>query len=114
MHSVCTTCVAAVHGGQKRALNPPGTAVLDSYELPFEFWEVNPGLLQEQSVLLTAELALHPPPCFCLYSPLSCCFNHGYAFLQYALFFFFSENLDSVTSESSLQGDRVIMAHFYH
>lgn len=55
--SVCTTCVAAVHGGQKRSLHPPGTAVLDSCELPFEFWEVNPGLLQEQPVLLTAELS---------------------------------------------------------
>jgi len=60
---VCTMylCVPSAHGGQKRALHPPGNAVIDSCELPFGCWELNPGLLEEQPVLLTADLFLPAP-----------------------------------------------------
>ena len=37
----------------------PGTGVIDGHELLCEYWELNPGPLQEQA-LLTAEPPLHP------------------------------------------------------
>ena len=37
----------------------PGTRVMDSCEIPCGCWELNPGLLEEQPVLLTFELSLH-------------------------------------------------------
>lgn len=37
-----------------------GTRVTDGYELLHEWLELNPGPLQEQSVLLTAEASLQP------------------------------------------------------
>lgn len=43
-----------------------GTGIMDSYELPCRFYESNPGSLQEQHMLLTAELSLQPL-CFLLY-----------------------------------------------
>lgn len=60
---VCTVylCVSSAHGGQKRALHPPGKAVINSCELPVGCWESNPGLLEEQPVLLTADLFLPAP-----------------------------------------------------
>ena len=39
----------------------PGTGSSDSCELPCGCWELNPGPLEEQSVLLTAEPFLQPP-----------------------------------------------------
>lgn len=45
---LCTTCVSDACGGQKGALEVP----------PTERWDLNPGSLQEQSVLLTTELSL--------------------------------------------------------
>ena len=39
----------------------PGTGFSDSCELPCGCWELNPGPLEEQSVLLTAEPSLQPP-----------------------------------------------------
>ncbi|KAL6074356.1 hypothetical protein STEG23_012106, partial [Scotinomys teguina] len=43
----------------------PGTGVTDSCELPCGFWDLNPGPLEEQPVLLTAEPSLQPPEtCF--------------------------------------------------
>ena len=35
-----------------------GTEVKDACELPCRCWELNPGPLEEQPVLLTAELSL--------------------------------------------------------
>ena len=35
-----------------------GTGVTDSCELPHGFWELNPGPLEEQSVLLTTKQSL--------------------------------------------------------
>lgn len=32
----------------------------DSCELPYELWEMNPGPLEEQTVLFTAEQSLQP------------------------------------------------------
>jgi hypothetical protein len=39
-------------------LYPPGTIVIDSYNLPCVCWELEPGPLEEQPVLLTIELSL--------------------------------------------------------
>ena len=36
----------------------PGTAVTDKCELPCGCWELNPGPLEEQPLLLTSELSL--------------------------------------------------------
>ena len=36
----------------------PGTGVTDSSELPCGCWDLNPGSLEEQSMLLTAEPSL--------------------------------------------------------
>ena len=36
----------------------PGTGVTDGCQLPFVFWESNPGPQKEQQVLLTAEPSL--------------------------------------------------------
>ena len=41
---------------QKRASDP----ITDGCEPPCAFWELNSGLLEEQSVLLTAEQSLQP------------------------------------------------------
>jgi hypothetical protein len=40
----------------------PRTGVIDSCELPYECWGLNPGSLKEQSVLLTTMPSLQPPP----------------------------------------------------
>ena len=45
-----------------RGVGFPGTGVIDSCELPCGSWELNPGPLEEQSVLLTIEPFLQPPP----------------------------------------------------
>jgi len=39
----------------------PGTGVTDGCEPPCGCWEVNPGPLPEQKVLLATEPSLHPP-----------------------------------------------------
>ena len=36
------------------------SGVTDSYELPCKCWELNPGLLEEQPLLLTTEPSLQP------------------------------------------------------
>ena len=38
----------------------PGTGVTNGCELPRGFWEVNPGPLQEQPEILTAQPSLQP------------------------------------------------------
>jgi hypothetical protein len=38
----------------------PGTGVMDSYELLCGCWELHAGPLEEQPVLLTAELSFQP------------------------------------------------------
>ena len=37
-----------------------GTGITDGCELPCGRWELNPGPLEEQAVLLTTELSLQP------------------------------------------------------
>jgi hypothetical protein len=39
-------------------MNPLDLGIIDGCELPHGFWEPNPGSLQEQIVLLTAEPSL--------------------------------------------------------
>lgn len=51
-------CVSGTSGGQRRALD--GTGVTEGCEPPRECWESNPGLLQEQQMLLMAEPTLWP------------------------------------------------------
>ena len=55
MH-VCAplTCLVRPEGGDRS----PGTGVTDSCEPPRGCWELNPGPLEEQPVLLTDELSL--------------------------------------------------------
>ena len=56
------THVMQCRRGQKRATDSPGIGVMDSSQLPCGCWGLNPGPLQEQSVLLTVRLSLQPPP----------------------------------------------------
>lgn len=51
---ICVSHVYSTHRDQKRTLALPGTGVADSCELPSGSWKPNPGLLEEQLVLLTA------------------------------------------------------------
>lgn len=39
----------------------PGTGFTDGSDLPSECWEPNPGLLEDQPVLLSTEASLQPP-----------------------------------------------------
>jgi hypothetical protein len=48
-------CMPSAHGGQKRILYSTETRVTDGCELLSEGLELNPGLLQQHQVLLTAE-----------------------------------------------------------
>lgn len=51
--------IPGTHSGQKRALeSSPIIGVMDGCEPPSECWELDPGPLQEQPVLLTVELSL--------------------------------------------------------
>lgn len=45
-------------------LSDPLGLELQKFEAACECWESNPGPLQEQLVLLTAELSLQPPAVF--------------------------------------------------
>ena len=54
LHVAYCTRVVQCRGGQKRALDSPGTGVKDSPQLPCGCWGSNQGPLQEQSSLLTA------------------------------------------------------------
>jgi hypothetical protein len=44
----------------ENGIGSPETRIIDSCELPCGYWELNPGLLEEQPVLLTAETSLQP------------------------------------------------------
>ena len=50
-----TICEPSAYGGQKRGLDPLGLELSDGCVLPCGCWEPNPGLPQEQPVLLTIE-----------------------------------------------------------
>jgi hypothetical protein len=56
---VCTMCVHAACGGQKRGLIL-GTGITGSCEPPCGLLELNLAPLQEQQVLLTAEPSFQP------------------------------------------------------
>jgi hypothetical protein len=43
-----------------KGAKPPGTGVTESCELPCGCWELNPGHLEEQPVLLTPEPSVQP------------------------------------------------------
>ena len=49
------TLVFCLHVCQCKGVRHPETGVTDSYELPRGCWELNPGPLEEQSVLITTE-----------------------------------------------------------
>ena len=52
-----------MYAGSCRAetsIGSPGTEVIDSCELPCRCWELNPGHLEEQLVLLTPEPCTQP------------------------------------------------------
>jgi hypothetical protein len=43
-----------------KGVGSPGTGVIDGCEQPYGYWDLNPGPLEEQPVLLTAEPSLQP------------------------------------------------------
>lgn len=55
---LCTTYMLGAHGGQKQVSDPMG---LELETTPCGCWEVNPGPLEQQQVLLTSRLSLQPP-----------------------------------------------------
>ena len=57
MYHVCAWCLWWPEEG----IGSPGTGVTDSCELPCGCWELNPGPLEEQSVLLTTGPSLQLP-----------------------------------------------------
>jgi hypothetical protein len=67
----------------KRASDP----ITDGCEPPCGFWELNSGPLEEQSVLLTVEPSLQPPPL-----PLKC-----WDYLSQLAFFFTFYNIGCFT-----------------
>lgn len=52
---VCTLCIYLVPLKARKCVGTPRPRVTDVYELPCGCWEPNPGPLQDQPVLLTAE-----------------------------------------------------------
>lgn len=52
---ILTTCMTGA-----RWLPVPGAGATEGCGLPCGCWELNPGLLQEQPVLITALPSLHP------------------------------------------------------
>lgn len=61
---VCTMCPESARA--------PATGAVDGCELPCGFWESNPGPLEEQPTLLTAEPFLQPPETSLLKSCAKC------------------------------------------
>ena len=55
---VCVPRVSGPQQGQKRSSDSPETRVMDGYELPCGYWELNSDPLEEQAVLLTTEPSL--------------------------------------------------------
>ena len=56
---ICAPVSCDAHAGQKRAYDSSRMRVRDGCQLPCWCWELNPGPLQEQPVLLTTEPSLH-------------------------------------------------------
>ena len=54
---MCTPCVPETQRSDE-GVRSPGTGVSGGYEPSCGCWEPNPGLREEQPVLLTAELSL--------------------------------------------------------
>lgn len=55
---VCSICVTGDNRGQKRLLNSLETGDTDGCELPWGYWGLNLGPMEEQPVLITAESSL--------------------------------------------------------
>lgn len=55
----------------EEGIGSPRVGLTDGSESPCGCWEANPGLLQEQQVLLTSEPSLQPPKSMFLYSHLN-------------------------------------------
>jgi hypothetical protein len=77
-----TTCASGAHSIQERVLDPPGTGVTDSCELPCGHWKSNLGPLKVQPVILTIESSLQFPSLI-LYM---CCFGI-YLFIYWVVVF---------------------------
>jgi hypothetical protein len=60
MQYVYVVSICSTHGGQRKSIRSPRTAVADGCELSYVYWELNPGLLEEHCVLLTTEPFLQP------------------------------------------------------
>lgn len=58
LHAVCAPSAYKVYGGQRRAADP--LRQVTGSELPCGSWELKPGPVQQQQVLLTPEPSLQP------------------------------------------------------
>ena len=53
--SVYISCIPGAYRNQKKVLDPSGTGITNSCELPWGCWELKLGPLEEQPVFLTTE-----------------------------------------------------------
>ena len=58
IHDSMSTCLRAPMEASRERQIPPGNGLTDGCELPCGCWELNPGPLEDQPVLLTAEPSL--------------------------------------------------------
>jgi hypothetical protein len=56
---LCTNCVQGLRRPEE-SIGSSGTGAIDVGESPCGCWELNPGPLEEQSVLLSADSSLQP------------------------------------------------------
>lgn len=57
---VCIPCVWLVPKMLEKGIRSPGNEVIDGCKPPYRCGELNPGLLQEQQVLLNTDPSLQP------------------------------------------------------
>ena len=53
-------CFVCMYACLCKSVGSPGTRATDSYEVPHRYWELNPGSLGKQPVLLTTGPSLQP------------------------------------------------------
>ena len=56
---LCTTCVQCPEWTEED-VRSPGVKITDGCDLPYQCWELTPGPLEEQLLLLSTEPSLHP------------------------------------------------------
>lgn len=56
--------MCAIPTEDRKSVGSPGTGATAGCEPPYEFWEQNPGPLQEHQMPLTAQPCLQPIKCY--------------------------------------------------